>query len=193
MQFDKGSSHHFVMSLILFADEEHASRVDRRIAALRQELGLPSRYEFKFTSMNRERRLQFLDTCASYEFSYYTAIVEKRRLNVSEFPDRESLYIYTADRVVGIAGSNLQAAKIVVDRLGGRGLRAGLDRELRRKVCESGGGVRDVVMQDSSRQNLLQLADMIVGAMARTLGDTGDAHAYYRAIKRREAQTERWP
>ena len=42
--------------------------------------------------------------------------------------------------------------------------------------------IQKVEMQDSSKQNLLQLADMVVGAIARTLTTKTDAAVYRAAI-----------
>lgn len=193
MKIGQGSSPYLFMAAVVFRTSDLAAAVDRRISDLRIRLGLPGRYEFKFASMSRTRRLDFLQACAPFGFLHYSVAIDKRRLREDEFRDRESLYVFAGRlALVGVQGE-LRDAKIVIDRLGSKGLRQNLDRELRRQVNESGGHVRKVEMQESHRQNLLQLADMVVGAIARSFTDKDDAQVYRNVIRHGEAGVTRWP
>jgi len=63
-------------------------------------------------------------------------------------------------------GDALQNAKIVIDGSGDREFRRNLAAALRRRMKD--GVVKDVRFKDSDADPLIQLADMCVGAIARS-------------------------
>ncbi len=71
-------------------------------------------------------------------------------------------------------GRALSDARIVIDGSGSREFKLRLARSI--KVHSHGGAVRTVKMRDSQSEPLLQLADMCVGAIARSYrADRDDA------------------
>jgi hypothetical protein len=53
--------------------------------------------------------------------------------------------------------------------------------------------IHKVKTQDSRKNNLLQLADMIVGAIHRSFGTKTDADQYRTIINHREIRVQLWP
>ena len=53
--------------------------------------------------------------------------------------------------------------------------------------------IRKVQMEDSSKNSLIQLADMACGAVARSFSDRKDAQSYRHIIRRKEAYVQVWP
>ena len=74
MKAKAGSSRLFVVTAIIFEDNEDASECDRRINDLRAELGLHERYEFHFNSCSNRFRSRFLETVCGSQF-FYSSIV----------------------------------------------------------------------------------------------------------------------
>ena len=98
--------------------------------------------------------------------------------------------------LVNNAKPHLENATIVVDKLGNRDFRKELAVYLQRKINTKGGTkhVKKVKMEDSRSNNLLQLADMICGAVARSFcSDKSDRMIYRRVISHREMHIQVWP
>jgi hypothetical protein len=70
-----------------------------------------------------------------------------------------------------------------------------LKRYLVRRLKDDSGKcfIKKVRAQDSSKNNLVQLADMIVGAVARSFTGKKDAGEYRSLIAHREMKVEIWP
>lgn len=60
LAIDKGSSKYFVVSLVLFEDNEEAEAADQRIELLKKELALPPTFEFHFHDNHPNIRKTFL-------------------------------------------------------------------------------------------------------------------------------------
>jgi hypothetical protein len=86
------------------------------------------------------------------------------------YQHKESFYQYTTGLVFENLKPRLLDAKVVIDRCGDRDFRQSLAKYLKRKINEGHGGViLDVKMEPCHSNNLLQLADMICGAVARSM------------------------
>lgn len=91
-----GSSSHFVLALVIFADRAEAARCDERITRLRTELGKPPRFEFHFRDNAHSVRLAFLRAVAAYRFAYYATVLVKES---TALPHPPTLYA-TAGRLL---------------------------------------------------------------------------------------------
>lgn len=190
---DQGSSRYFIVALIVFESDDHAQRVDERIDELRRELRLHPQYEFKFNKLSRDFRIAFLRAANPFHFRYYGVVVNKEKLYGPGFKFKESFYKYVSRMVFTNARSYLKEAYVVIDGSGSREFRTSFDRYLRARMNEEHLVIRKVKIQDSHRNNLLQLADMIVGALARSYGEKRDAADYREVIRRHEAAVQFWP
>ena len=84
----------------------------------------------------------------------------------------------------------------VMDGSGPRVFRRQLATYLRRRVNDPKSADRfigKVKMQDSQSNNLLQLADMVCGAVARSCGGKPDAKEYRALVSHREICVQFWP
>jgi hypothetical protein len=85
----------------------------------------------------------------------------------------------------------------VIDGSGSREFRKGLASYLKKHInskTSSHRPIKKVKIEDSKSNNLLQLADMICGAVARGFKtDKSDAEEYRTIIKRREKYVQFWP
>jgi hypothetical protein len=189
----QGSSRYFAVALVLFEVAEHAEAADRRVDELRAEMKLHPRFEFHFNKLNRDGRVAFLRAINREQFTYYGVVVDKTKLYSPGFRYKESLFKYVNRMVFTNAGPKLQRAIVVIDGSGSRDFRISLDRYLRGRMNEDREMIRKVKIQDSHRNNLLQVADMVVGALARSFGEKRDAAEYRRVIRRHEINVQVWP
>ena len=108
----------------------------------------------------------------------------------------DSFYKYTCGLVFQNAKPFLHDAIVVIDGSGGREFRTQLSTYLRKRVNDAGDArkfVRKVKVQDSDRNLLLQLADMVCGATARSYTKPEEKGRYRRIISHREIQVQFWP
>jgi hypothetical protein len=190
LKLGRGSSELFCVALIIFEENEDAAAADLAIADLRSRLRLHENYEFRFNKSSRAMREDFLIAAASYNFFYHGIIINKAKLTGPGFRVKESFYKYACSLVFENAKPQLSDAIVVIDGSGSKDFRRQLATYLRRKI---GPLIRKVKLQDSKRNNLLQLADMVSGAINRSFGGKSDSAVYRKLIRHRELRVQFWP
>jgi hypothetical protein len=190
-----GSSKYFVVALVGFEDHNEVLAVDERISLLRKEQRLPDNFEFHFNKLKPGYRRTFLATVARYNFFYLAVVMNKANLAGHEFDLNESLYKYACGLIFENAKSRLSNAIVVIDESGSKNFKSELKRYLVRRLKDDSGKcfIKKIRTQDSSKNNLIQLADMIVGAVARSFSGKKDADECRNLITHREINVEVWP
>ncbi len=169
MDLSKGASAYFVVTAVLFEDHDEAKACDQKIDHIRKELGLSEWAEFHFN---------------------------KSRLYGPGFQYKASFYKYTVNLVFQNAKPHLQEAIVVLDRSGGLEFRKQLATYLKKQLNEKGGPslIKRVKTERSHTNNLIQLADMVCGAVARSFRtDKADHTVYRRIVQHRELKVQVWP
>lgn len=191
-KIDQGSSRYFVVVLVLFEDHDEALTCDQRIGELRKELKIPEWKEFKFSKMRRDQRETFFKAVFPFSFFYFGIVINKdpRKLYGDGFGVKESFYKYACSLVFENAKPYLRSASVIIDGSGSREFKRQLQSYLKRKTS---GLIRKVKIQSSHSNNLLQLADMIAGAVHRSFSQKGDRNVYRPMIKAREMKVQVWP
>lgn len=189
-----GATEHFVIGLVLFEDNDQAEHADRRIDLLRPELGLPATFEFRFHECKPSIRLHFLTQLVPFTWFYLAIAINKAKLWSPTFESPAAFYNYSTSLVFENAKPHLRDAIVVIDASGGQSFRTELSRYLKRKIDRTGGLIKKIKHQDSARNNLLQLADMVVGSVGRSMRPgKKDQWDYRRVIGRRELRVQVWP
>ncbi len=191
-----GSTDYFIVTLVAFEDREEATAADQRIQLLKRELSFPEGFEFHFNKVKGTYREAFLSAVASYEFFYLSIVINKAKLRGPGFKFKESFYKYACGLVFENAKPYLDNATVVIDGSGSREFRRQLGSYLRKRINNTKGDSRfigKVKIQDSRDNNLLQLADMVCGAVARSYGGKDDARIYRNLISHREISVQFWP
>lgn len=196
MKLTGGSSDLFIVTLVIFNDREEAQACDTRIDLLRRELRISDGTEFKFHKTNLAIRSAFLEAVGRYDFFYFGIVINKEALTSPNFRIKDSFYKYTCSLVFENAKPHLNEATVVIDGSGSRDFRNQLSSYLKRRINDQKNGLRQIAkvkIQDSHRNNLLQLADMVCGAVARSYTGKNDAKDYRRLISHREMRVQVWP
>ncbi|OGB92097.1 MAG: hypothetical protein A3H39_20755 [candidate division NC10 bacterium RIFCSPLOWO2_02_FULL_66_22] len=198
LKLEKGASRYFIVTLVLFEDHDEAEAADTRISLLRRELGLPADFEFHFNETPERIKEAFFDAIVRYSFFYFAIVINKAKLYGPGFKVKESFYKYAASLVFQNAKQHLTDAIVVFDGSGSREFKRQLRSYLSRKVNEPEAQpprIRKVKLQDSARNNLIQLADMVCGAVARSFkGKRRKGQKDFRGrIAHREMYVQFWP
>lgn len=196
LKLKKGSSKFFTVTLVLFEDNDEALACDQRIQLLKRELGFGGDFEFHFRTNSIRVRQKFFEAAAPYNFFYFTVVINKAGLWGPGFAYKESFYKYACNLVFENAKPYLSAATVVIDKSGSRDFRAQLDRYLKVRANQEKDQrfVKKVRMERSKSNNLIQLADMVSGAVVRSLDKRKkDCNLYRALIKHREIYVQKWP
>lgn len=195
LKLDSGSSKYFIVALVAFEDHDEALAADDRISLLRREQGLSETFEFHFSKMKPAHRRLFLSAIASYDFFYFGIVINKSKLTGPGFQFKESFYKYACGLIFENAKPRLNSAILVIDGSGSKDFRRQLKKYLTRRLKDEAGKslIKKVKTQDSTQNNLLQLADMVVGAVARSYSGKKDARDCRKIIAHREIYVQFWP
>ena len=160
-----GSSPVFAVAMVMFANAEDAALAQGRIKALATRLKVKP--EFKFSKCKDEFRTAFFDEVASCRFKVRAVVVHKDRVRSPNLREvKESFYKFFIRMMMTHDGKTLVNAKVVIDGSGDREFKRQFRSYLRRHFAAA--SVRAVDLKDSCDDELIQLADMSVGAIARS-------------------------
>lgn len=166
-KFNNASSKYFTIGLTIFEDNEEASNCDKKISLLREELSLKKNYEFHYKKDPNRVKTAFMQAVSVYDFFYYGIVVDKENLYSENLRHKESFYKYICSLVFQNAKEHLHNAIVVIDRQWWKKFEQQLQTYLKRKMNDSYTRIKKVKMQDSHRNNLIQLADYIASWIHR--------------------------
>lgn len=162
-KFDCGSSPLFVVALVLFDSAGACDAVRERIRAAKRRLGYKS--EFKFSKTRPEAKDHFFESFAGCAFEVRGLVVRKTSLPIQPaLLKKQTFYDHFLKCAIQLCGADIGTAQVVVDGAADRTLRDRL------KVALSAGAgpcPRTLARRDSQAEELVQLADMAAGAIAR--------------------------
>jgi hypothetical protein len=165
-KFARGSDPVFALGMVVFDSGTEAAQTEAAVRNLRRTI--PHAGEFKFSKTSADVRDQFFRGVAASPFRVYTVVVRKDRVYSSHLrTNQDAFYSYFLKLLLG-AGAGIADARIRLDGSGGRDFQRALKTYLRKQL---GTGIADFRMVDSERDQLAQLADMCVGAIARSYRD----------------------
>jgi len=193
LKVNKGSSRYFIIALVSFEEHEEAIACDQRIELLKRELKTSEKFEFKFNKLRKVQRIKFFEAVLPYFFFYFCIVINKaeNKLYGEGFKVKESFYKYTCSLVFENAKPYLKDATIVIDGSGSREFKRQFKTYLRRKIGTN--IIRKIKIQSSHNNNLIQLADMVAGAVHRSFTNKGDRGIYRRMLGTKEIYVQNWP
>jgi hypothetical protein len=187
LNFEKGASRYFVPA---FISTQKPDLLRETLANLRVRLRLSETHEFKFHKMtSTEIRNEVFSTLARADFDTWALIVDKTRLP-KIFETTESLDIYThfITELLTIIPANLQKdATLILDEFGSTpDLRTELRRAMNKRHMPR--LFKRVLIRPSNRESLIQIADLVAGAIMRrdTQSDSEAFEMISKKIKRLE-------
>ena len=183
----KGSDPVFAIGMVIFKSSADADATRAIIESLHSKLS--HKAEFKFSKCRDEVRDGFFRSVVGCPFDVRALVVEKKVIYSTKLRnDNDAFYNYFVKQLMQYDGGALQDARIRIDGSGDREFQRALSSYLRRELGEK---IRDVKMIESHRDALVQLADMCVGAIARSYRDRPDAARWRIMLRPRIANI--WP
>lgn len=193
LKFGKGSSEYFTCVAVVFSDEFSMDACDRAIDELKMEMKRLSSSEFHFSTSSDKTRRLFLERISHDDFTHAAFVVNKRKLYGRRFTNPKEFYEFSVGIVCEHVKPMLDNAKIIIDRNGDRAFRHRLQKRLRNQMTDKDGNcrIKKVVMATSHSNNLLQLADMVCGAVMRSY--TASDSTFRDLVRKREKFVQQWP
>jgi hypothetical protein len=165
-RFERGSSGCFVITMVLFQGEEEVDRVSNRIEALKASIR--PNMEFHFAKTEEPHRQKFFEAVREFDFGVFALVVNKTQLN----PFKHDEFILTSFKVAMEEAQKrglLDKANVKFDETGGNAFQKKLASALLYHINgnERGKYIQQFIPERSTGSNLIQLADMVCGAVAR--------------------------
>ena len=187
-KIERGSSKYFVISLVIFDDDLDAEETALKIKKLKRTLGKSDKFEFKFNKCSKDFRIRFFESIKSCNFRTRSIVINKDHIYSSYLTgSKDSFYNYSIKLVLEHNNDTISEAKIRLDGLGERTFKQSLTSYLRKNLnTKSKVVMKNLKFQDSKESVLIQLADMIAGAIRKSSEDnTQDSKIYLQIIKKR--------
>lgn len=179
-KLDRGSSPIFIVAMVIFDTFEEAERASAAIARARETLRVKP--EFKFSKASDAVRDGFFGAITGFRFTVRALCVDKSKIYSRRLrTDDDYFYNYVVRMLLRHDGGALARATVKIDGSGDREFRNALAGYLRRQMADN--KIAKVRFVDSRRDNLIQLADMCTGAIARSYRtDRADAQRWRKLL-----------
>lgn len=187
-KLSKGASAFFVVALVIFEDQLDAEETALKIKRHMQFLRKSSRFEFKFNKSNHQHRLGFLQAVADCAFKVRAIVVDKEVIYSQQLREHKgSFYNYFLRMVLERNNDAIRDAKIRLDSSGEKAMRRELQTYLRQNLNSHTKKVmKNLRFRDSQKDVLIQLADMVAGAIRKKYENYKSSDKeYYSIIKQR--------
>jgi len=182
-KFGRGSTDYFGIAAIFFDDDLDAEETALKIKRLRRSLGWHDLHEFKFRKTSKTVKKQFLETVKSLNFRVVITIIDKRDITDKKYINNPGEFYYNVILKTLQTGGEFEKANIAIDGEKGIDHRRTVKTFFRKNLPDY--SVNNISFIDSKKDNLIQLADMIVGAALYSVKDRTDANDYITIIKNR--------
>lgn len=188
----KGASTHFVIVCVIFDDTLEAEKCAVAIKQLKRDLGFPDQMEFKFFKSRDEVKTKFLQAIMKYLFRIRAIVVDKNKVISPELQNvHDSFYNYFIKLVLQNNSGTLQNARVRLDGHGDKLFRRNIATYLRQNLNNKNNTIMDSIqLVDSKTNMLIQMADMIAGAIRRSYASASDKDTKYKRIIKKKIEDE---
>ena len=151
----------FVIAVLIFDDPKQALAMQTKITCLLSRLG---KAEFKFSKSKAAERDAFFLAIEQFDFRVSAIIVDKSIIRSYALrTDSRKFYNYFLKQI--LVSSRVVERRIRLDGKADKRLRSALVSYLN---AQGAGIVKNFLMKDSKDDPLIQAADMVAGAIARS-------------------------
>jgi len=181
--FKLHSSSHFVMACAVFMEDSVAEQVAEELKNLRKSKGWNDEAEFKFTKTRKPVVKELLQAVAKYDFTVSAVYIDKSELSgIVPIIDQSKLYNWTIK--VLLETLPLKDARIRIDGRSSKQYMRTASSYLRKELNKKSHKILNVRFEDSRRNDLIQLADIVAGSINRSLQkDKTDSGEYLAILK----------
>jgi hypothetical protein len=187
--FSIGSSQYFVLGMLCFSTYALAEKASATVEEVRRIAG--TKGEFKFSSSSDRLKEIFFGKIYDCEFEVRTVIVDKRAVRRKEVRSSPAnFYLLCLRSLISETGGLPPSTTVKIDKCGDYRFRNACAQYVRKELVS--GTIRSFKSVNSSSDNLVQLADMVTGAIARPYNSPhkNNAYRWYDLIQHKIARGE---
>lgn len=134
--------------------------------------------EFKFSKSRPEVRDQFFETVCQFDFKVHALVINKSAIYSTHLRNNhKNFYNYFVQMLMKYDQDVLNNASIKIDGSANKEFHRALITYLRQQVGQ--GKIKKFKFVDSRTDNLIQLADMAVGAIARSYNENRNEASHW--------------
>jgi hypothetical protein len=161
----KGSSPYFILGMVIFRDLKMAEKTSQAICSAKASLNIKP--EFRFSKTSFRARDGFFQAVSPFSFGIRVVVVEKEIIRSSFLKEKkDKFYNYFVQQILRQNGSILYNASVKIDGSGDRKFKENFAKYLREQIDSN--KIKKVKFADSRSDYLIQLADMVTSAIARS-------------------------
>lgn len=189
MKFGRGSSRHLVIAACLFDAAEAMEQATAAIRALQRNWGRSERWEFKYSKTSDAMKAEFFHAVSPIDFRVRAIVIDKPKLYSVHLRNAPvHLHNYAITQLLSHADGTISDAKLVIDGQDVVAFGARSATYFQRAInTAQPGTLRKVAFEDSARNPLIQLADMVAGAIHRSERGERDARAHMAVVTKKIA------
>ena len=171
---------YFILSCIIFKDAIDAELVGANLKALKRGMGWKQDHEFKFGKVRRSHKEPFFKAICKYDFTVRAVVVDKKNYKLPPKLRANSFYQFIIKELLN-SYPKMKDAKVYLDGKGGKNYRLRSGSFFRQELNKTAHRIDEFKFVDSKSDVLIQLADMVSGAIRRKY-EYGDTE-FYELIK----------
>ena len=179
-----------IVAAVIMVDESKRTALSDVINLFRSNLGWHELDEFKFTKTNKNIVVDLIDHIKSFDYKAYAVILDKTEIDIERIPkEKISVYNHVLKELLLRVGKNDQS--IMIDGKYGKKHDARVRVYLRKHLKANGIQSTSINFVDSRKDSLVHLADIVVGAVARSYKDKADSQRYIKLLKSKIIKIEK--
>ena len=171
-----------IIAAVIMVDEEKKTALNDAINLYREQLGWHELDEFKFTKTNKTIIVDLINHIKSFDYSAYAVVLDKNEIDLDTIPkEKISVYNHVLKELLLRVCKDKQS--ITIDGKYGKKHDADVRVYLRKQLRDIGITGAKVKFVDSRKDSLVQLADIVVGSVARSYKNKTDSQRYIDLLK----------
>lgn len=186
LKFESGSSPFFVVTAVVFDSDAESQRCLELIAQLRLAEQMSARDEFHFNKCDNSQRARFLAAIREFDFHFSSVVINKRNLSFPTKTKSGVVMAALADTAARELVPAFSAANVVIDKGDGEGFSRYLKKAMMNARRGDESDFRDVRAERSHSNSLIQLADMVCGAVSRQFRNRDRQSEFIEMIRSKE-------
>jgi hypothetical protein len=180
--FKKSATSHFLIAALLVIDEEQKQKITEAIDLFRRNLGWTELHEIKFNTTEKRIVIDFINFVKKFDYSAHIMVLDKSKVNRNKIPkNRVSLYFQIIKEL--LLKLDLTNPVITIDGRADKTFAKEIKTYLRQSLRDHGVNDSRIYLVDSRKSSLIQLTDIVVGAVARSYRkEKTDSQTYLKAL-----------
>ena len=166
-----------IVAAVIVVDENKKELLEDAINLFRRRLGWVDLHGFKFSKTEKSILVELIDFVKHFDFKAYAVVLDKKNIDSSNIiKSKMSVYNHTIKELLLRVSKSNQI--VVIDGKATKSYAEKVRTYLRQSLKENGIDNTSIRFVDSRKDSIIQLADIVAGAIARSYKDKTDAMRY---------------